>query len=190
MKLLILILGSLIFLACNSGSEKKAADSPADTVVKAGPPKDSTIQSPPAGKIDLESFGPVRIGQPYLETLKALDKPDSKSTPVEWGADALMHEDWTWTGKGLVLNMSSEKDNPSATRSVFSVTAGAPCRFTTAAGIGIGSTYDEILAAYPRDINKEESNREQVTVGSVYGGIIFTLRDNKVFRIFLGAAAE
>lgn len=190
MKLLILLPFSLLFLGCNSGSEKKPSDKPVDSTVTPGPAKDTTVPAPPTGKIDIESFGPLRLGQNDQAILKALEKPDDKSTPTEWGADGLMHEDWTWTSKGLVLNMSSEKENSAATLTVFSITATAPCTFKTAAGIGIGSTYEELLAAYPRDINKEESTREQVTVGSIYGGIIFTLRDHKVIRIFLGAAAE
>lgn len=190
MKPLILLAISLLLLACNNNTEKKSTELPADSSAGIKTLKDSLVQHPPAGKIDIESMGPIRIGQHFEAAIQALGKPDVKSKPTEWGADGLMHEDWTWTSMGLVLNMSSDKETSAATLSVFSITASAPCTYKTAAGIGIGSTYEEIRSAYPRDINPEESTKEQVTVGSVYGGIIFTLRDKKVIHIFLGAAAE
>ena len=101
-----------------------------------------------------------------------------------------MHEDWAWKNKGLVLNLSSEKSSREATLTVFSITANAPCAFKTRAGMGIGNTAADVQEAYKRDINPEESSKEQITVGSVYGGIIFTIKNDKVATIFLGAAAE
>lgn len=189
MKTIILSCFLLVLLSCND--HKKESPSPEnDTTGIAPSPLTDTTQTAPSGKIDIERFGPVKIGQPASETLKALGEPDEKTVATEWGADGLMHEDWTWISHGVKLNMASEKDNVSGSMKVFSINATTPATFKTMAGIGIGSSYEDILAAYPRDINKEESSKEQVTIGSVYGGIIFTLQQNKVNHIFLGAAAE
>jgi len=187
MKTLLFSFLLMVFLGCNDHKKESPAPEKDTTALE---PLPDTTSAPPSGKIDIERFGPVKIGQPYAETIKALGEPDENTVATEWGADGLMHEDHTWFSHGLTLNFSYDKTNITGTRQVFSINANAASPHKTMAGIGIGSSYEEILAAYPRDINKEESSREQVTVGSVYGGIIFTLQQNKVNHIFLGAAAE
>jgi hypothetical protein len=142
------------------------------------------------GKIDIESFGPLKLGQHHSKTLEAIGQPDSKSKPIEWAADGLFHEDWAWKENGLALNMSFEKTNIDSTLSVFSITAKAPCDYKTKAGLGIGSSYAEVEAAYKKDIDPEATDKTQITVGSVYGGIIFSFKNDKVNNIFLGAQAE
>jgi hypothetical protein len=144
----------------------------------------------PAGKIDIESFGDIKLGQPYLEMQRVLGAPDTKSPAIEWAADGLMHEDWTWKNKGLVLNMSSDKNNVSGTMVIFTITATALCTFKTKAGMGIGSSYSEVRDAYEKDIDPEATDKTQITVGSVYGGIIFNFKNDKAERVFLGAEAE
>lgn len=145
--------------------------------------------TPPSGKLDIESFGDIKLSQPSTALIKILGEPDNKTKAIEWEADGLMHEDWTWKSKGLIINLSFEIKDAS-TLQVFSIKAKAPCTFKTKANIGIGSSYAEVQEAYKKDINAEESNKEQVTVGSIYGGIIFTFRNDKVESVFLGAAAE
>ncbi len=192
MKLALLSLSLILFISCNSVSKKDpGTELNNDTTVIAEPPADtSSVKEDNLGKIDLESFGSIKLGQFHTETIRVLGEPGSKTKAVEWGADGLMHEDWTWKDLGLELNMSSEKGNASGTLAIFSITAKAPCAFKTKAGIGIGSTVIEVQNAYKKDISPEESSKDQITVGSVYGGIIFTIKNEKVASIFLGAAAE
>jgi len=161
-----------------------------DTVITTG--KDTTTMTTPPdmGKVDLENFGPIKLGQLYSEAKKVLGHPDSKSKAIEWGADGLLHEDWTWKSKGLVMNMSSDKTNVEGTLAIFTITAEAPCDFKTKAGLGIGNSYAEVEAAYKKDIDPEATDKTQITVGSVYGGIIFSFKNDKVNSIFLGAQAE
>ena len=48
-----------------------------------------------------------------------------------------------------------------------------------------------MLKAYAAEINREESDLpETVVVGSIYGGVVFTMKNGKVVSIFIGAAAE
>lgn len=179
----------LFIISCNSSTnEKPVPDVRKDTTAiittdSAGKTATST------GKIDIESFGDIKLGQPATQLMRVLGKPENKTKAIEWEADGLLHEDWTWKSKGLIINLSSEIGD-TTTLKVFSIRAKAPCTFKTKANIGIGSSYAEVQEAYSRDINAEESNKEQVTVGSIYGGIIFTFRNDKVESIFLGAAAE
>lgn len=191
MKKLIPLLTFAVLISCNSKTktdvkvEGKQYDW--DTTY---PAKDTASPAPVNNKIDIESFGDIKLGQHYKETVAVLGEPDNKSKAQEWGADGLMHEDWTWKSKGLVLNMSSDKTNRESSLAVFSITATAPCNFKTKAGAGISSLYDEVQNAYKKDIDATATDKTQITVGSVYGGIIFSFKNDKVEKIFLGAAAE
>lgn len=187
--ILVAALVSLI-AACNDNSKKTEEPVNKDSIATAPP-----VTPPPGVEMqpattDMLHLGDLKLGQHHSEVVKILGEPDTKSAAQEWGADGLLHEDWAWTKKGVALNFSSEKSSPESTRAVFSITAKAPCDLKTHAGIGIGSTTADVQEAYKKDINPEESNKEQITVGSVYGGIIFTIKGDKVISLFLGAAAE
>jgi len=188
----IILAGLLVMAACKSKTkttdtgEKKNID----TVITAGKDTASMTTTAGIGKVDIENFGPLKLGQHYSKTLEAVGQPDSKSKPIEWAADGLFHEDWTWKENGLVLNMSFDKTNIDSTLSIYTITATAPCDFKTKAGLGIGSSYAEVEAAYKKDIDPEATDKTQITVGSVYGGIIFSFKNDKVNKIFLGAEAE
>ena len=74
---------------------------------------------------------------------------------------------------------------------VAGISIKSPCDYKTQRGIQIGSHAPEVQAAYKNEINPQNSNPESTIVaGTVYGGIIFGLKDNIVTSIFIGAAAE
>lgn len=191
MKPLILVAALAFCAGCNSGDKKNTEVPKADTTA---PPPPTTpppgVEMTPTGKIDIESFGDIKLGQQHDELLKVLGEPEAKADTKEWAADGLMHENWIWEKKGLLIGMSWDKTKAEAAKAVFSITARAPCAFKTRAGIGIGSTYAEVQEAYKKDIDTEATDKTQITVGSVYGGIIFSFEKDKVSNIFLGAAAE
>ncbi|MFN8290565.1 MAG: hypothetical protein U0U70_09925 [Chitinophagaceae bacterium] len=192
MKYLILTASLVAVLSCNSNKKDKPAATPAgDTAGVIHPPDTATTRPEPVtGKIDIESFGDLKIGQPADEAARLLGDPSSKAKAEKWEADGLMHQDWNWKDKGLVVNVTSDPANSSAPRVIASITASAPCNFKTKAGVSIGNTYEEVQAAYKDHINKEESGDDQMIIGNMYGGIVLTFRDKKVAHIFLGAAAE
>ncbi|MGQ0738793.1 MAG: hypothetical protein ACT4OJ_07010 [Bacteroidota bacterium] len=192
MKQFLLIALTAFLISCKSGNKQKPAETKTGDSITYQPPTTDPpgVVMEPAGKIDIESFGDIKLGQPYLEMKKVLGDPDTKSPAIEWAADGLLHEDWIWKAKGLVLNMSSDKNNVSGTMVIFTITATAPCTFKTKAGMGIGSTYAEVQDAYKKDIDPEATDKTQITVGSVYGGIIFNFKNDKAERVFLGAEAE
>lgn len=154
---------------------------------------DSTILPdnipPPSGKIDIETFGPVKIGQHYKDMVVAIGEPETKSSAQLWAADGMMHETWNYNSKGLSIALVSEETNASE-KSIFSITAIKPSEYKTRANTGVGSSENEIKAAYLRDIDSSLSSAEQIVVGSVYGGIIFDLKNGKATKVFLGANAE
>lgn len=181
----------VLLTACKPGKkEQPEAIKKNDSIVAAPVATKTTTADSSTVVRDRESLGPLHLGMPADSVIKIAGAPAKKTRPVEWGADGLLHEDWTWDKGSLALNFSSEKGAAPGTQLLFSITAQSPNPYKTKAGIGLGSSYEDIRAAYQQDINKEESTPEQVVVGSVYGGILFTLQQNKVTRIFVGAAAE
>ena len=93
MKQLFLFASVLFLISCNSGKkDNDGTEIKTDSIV-AVPPTDTVpaIPNGPTGKIDIESFGDIKIGQHYSGVIKALGEPDSKSKAEEWGADGLMH---------------------------------------------------------------------------------------------------
>ncbi len=195
MKNYCLLLSILLFLSCNSKSkteEKTTSENDTAVVTTPATTQDTAVSTtPPAsGKIDIESLGGIKLGMTYKELVAALEQPGKKGDAKEWAADGLVHQDWTYPAEGLVVNVSFEKDALLSTGKLFSITATAPNWYKTAAGMKIGSSYAEVQEAYKKDIDPEATDKKQITVGSVYGGIIFSFKDDKVEKIFLGAQAE
>ena len=137
---------------------------------------------------DLDYIGELALGQGQLSILEKIGAPEKKSKTEEWGADGLFHQDWEYPSKGIILNMNSDKENGDMT--VFSITISSPCQFKTKKNIGIGNTYNEVKTAYEKEIDKEASDKNIITVGSLYGGLIIEFKNEKVVKIFSGAAAE
>jgi len=138
---------------------------------------------------DLNSIGDLRLGMHHADVTKLLGEPGKKSKSTEWGADGLMHQDWDYKAKGIMLNMSDDKDP--GKQEVFSITIFKPCVYKTKMNVGIGSTYQEVMAVYGKMTDKTNTDNKTITVGSVYGGIIFTFgKDDRADTVFVGAAAE
>lgn len=76
-------------------------------------------------------------------------------------------------------------------KSVDGITVTSPSVLKTKRGIQIGSTEKAVTKAYGRDKNTEDSvPKETFVAGSLYGGLIFNFKNNRVTEIFLGASAE
>ena len=136
-----------------------------------------------------ERIGPLRIDQPAAEAERLITCPVQHGLVEFWGADGEYHQAWTAPDCGLTLDLSAtEPDGPQTVRAI---TLTAPSVWTTARGISMGRTEAEVMTAYGRDRNAEESQAGQLFVaGSVYGGLLFSFEGGRVTQLFLGAAAE
>ena len=171
----------LAIVSCKSGNSKNKTD------------KDSLNNNTPTNfdqlkETDLNHVGGLSLGMKMKEVVEKLGEPEVKSKEEEWAADGWIHQEWGYKAKGIYLNMTREKD--SSAMEVFSISITSPCTFKTNKNIGIGSTYDEVMTTYAQEIDKTSSDENVVTVGSLYGGIIFEFSNKKVLKIFVGAAAE
>jgi hypothetical protein len=135
-----------------------------------------------------ERIGGFRIGLSETEFKNITPCPLKRGSEQLWGADGAYHQKWEYVGCGITLGMVSAEEG--ATKSIESITVTAPSTLTTKQGIRIGSTEQEVASAYKSYWNREESSLGEFVVGSIYGGLMFSLEDGQVTRIFLGAAAE
>lgn len=124
-----------------------------------------------------------------MDVIKLIGEPEEKSEAAIWGSDGLEHQTWHYKALGLELGFMEYDTN---TQIVDSIIISSPSKLRTIRGIGIGSTKSEILKAYENEINKEESDMDSdsIIAGTVYGGLIFKLENDRVATIFIGAAAE
>ncbi len=186
-----LIIATIIiaFLSCNSNKtedENKSTgvnDSLSVNIIDTTDQTSSVTLEP-----DLNKIGELSLGMNMASTIEKIGEPDTKSKAEVWGADGWLYQEWEYKTKGISLNMGSEQD-PSA-MVISSITITSPCTFKTDKKMGIGNTYNEVMTAYEKDIDKESSNKNSIVAGTLYGGIIFTFKDDKVVKIFVGAAAE
>jgi hypothetical protein len=123
------------------------------------------------------------------EVIKLFGEPEEKSESVLWGADDLEHQTWYYRLQGLEIDFV--KDDTKI-QIVSSVKFSNPSGLKTSREIGIGSTKEEVLNAYKDEINKNDSKMDSgfIVAGSLFGGLIFELKDDLVTSIFIGASAE
>lgn len=142
----------------------------------------------PAKSVTAESFGQLTLGAKPASVEKLLGKPESKGKKTMQEATGTSIQDWNYPAKGLTITMEFA-DKKQETVSIIRATAA--CTLATARGIKIGSTEAAVAKAYGKERDKESSKAgESFVAGSLYDGIIFTLKDGKVAEIFIGAAAE
>ena len=88
-----------------------------------------------------------------------------------------------------MLGIASEKSDREG--AVFSIKITIPSRLKTKRGIGIGDTYEQVRKIYQQYEDRENSISSKTFVaGSIYGGLIFTFKNNRVTQIYLGSVAE
>lgn len=134
-----------------------------------------------------EPIGPLSIGASDSSILKAFGKPDQKSTAKIWGADGMEHQRWYYHAKGIELDMIRKE----STQTVNRIMIKSPCDYKTQRGIQIGSSDIAVQSAYKNEINPSDGkSNSSIIAGTIYGGIVFGIKDNLVTSIFIGAAAE
>lgn len=137
----------------------------------------------------LERLGSLSMGIGEKDTLAALSCPVSKGKETFSDATGDYNQKWSFPACGVDLTMASSKKG--GAKVVTSIVVFAPSTLATAKGIHVGSTEEEVLAAYGPFLDRGATRRgKTIVVGSIYGGMIISIADGKVSEIFLGAAAE
>ena len=115
-------------------------------------------------------------------------QPTSKSKPVLEAATGEYATTWTFDGRGVSAKLSAIAEDLAPNLRALTITK--PSALKTNQGIGLGATKEDVMAAYGPSVNTEESDAQNIVIGSVFDGIIFSLAENLVIEIFVGAAAE
>ncbi len=136
-----------------------------------------------------EGLGTLQLGLTEKQVKARIPCKLHKGKEEFWAGSGDFVQEWRYPDCGIALNMSSSQRGRA--KIVMSITIQAPSLLKTSRGIGIGSTEQEVAAAYGQDQDKEmsESGRSFVA-GSIYGGVVFTFENGRVTKIFLGAGAE
>ena len=137
--------------------------------------------------LEKESVGGIKLGLNIKVVESIIGSPSEKTELTEWGADGLNHQTLKYSTQGIELDLVQK---PDSSFSVDMITITSPCKYKTTAGIGIDSGIEDVKKAYLSYIDPNTSNENEIIAGTVYGGIIFKLSEQKVTSIFIGAAAE
>lgn len=132
-----------------------------------------------------ERIGELKMGTSGTKLTELFGTPEKKSKPLVSEADAATHQTWEYKALGISVDLVGENE-----LETNSITMSAPCTLKTSQQIGIGDTKESVLKAYSDSIDKDSGDDNTMVAGSVYGGVIFTLENNKVKSIFIGASAE
>lgn len=153
----------------------------------------SSTEAPPApiASFREESFGPLSLGMKSAELVRVLGEPESRPPFEEMAATGERIAEWAWPTQGVSAMMSDGADGPV----LVSLTLTAPSELrANYGGVGLGSTRDEVLAAYadvpvaPDDDPRESPDRpDHVRLGNPYECLSFRLTDGRVTVIFLGS---
>lgn len=133
--------------------------------------------------------GWLALNLPEETVLATLGQPDTKDRVAFWGALEVYVQSWHYPEQGIKIDMMSEwLGGP---QEVLRVQLNESATSTTARGIGIGSTWAEVEAAYGDERELGTAGAENIFVaGSIYGGVIFSFEGDRVSEIMLGAGAE
>lgn len=134
-----------------------------------------------------ESVGQLKYGLSLSKVIEVYGKPSEETKTVLWSGDGEYHQTIKYQDKGIELDVIG---NPGSHKKINMITISKPSELKTLKNIGVGSDSNEVENAYKDQIATDFSNNESIVVGSIYGGLIFTLKDNKVASIFIGSAAE
>jgi hypothetical protein len=141
--------------------------------------------------LEHESYGLLYYSMPYEDVIEHMGRPDREHSPEYRSADGLYHWSIFYETDGYTqINLVNETGRNEGAK-VFSILASANFLEKTARGIRLGSTRDEVLAAYADVINAEDSRGNRIVAGSSYGGVFFFMDDaDKAEMIFIGAGTE
>lgn len=122
------------------------------------------------------------------DVITGIGDAEKKSEAKVWAADGDVHQSWYYPQKGIELDMVKRSDGKLV---VGRVVITNPCTYKTKRGIGIGSSEEDVRIGYAKEINPKFSNgKKSVVAGTVYGGVMFSLKDGVVAGILIGDAAE
>jgi hypothetical protein len=160
------------------------ADAIVAVVVDAAVPPVPDAEPDPTSILDTETIGGLKIGADEKAILAALGAPKHKDKAVQEGATMEYASDWTWPTASI--NMVSDTGKPPWKARLISVSKTSTLETTQ--HIHLGSTRADVEKAYKRS-EEDDGKPDQFLVGSVYGGLLFEFKKDRVVTISMGPFA-
>lgn len=132
----------------------------------------------------MNSLGPLQLALPKRKVLDLLGYPEAKSKPVVWAADSEVHLSWCYHSRGIAVGMIGEGNDQNIdtiTPQFNRVSCKQPETYASAAYMRWFSRHTV------KEIDRSVESSDTVVKGSVYRGIFFRFRNNRVSEIFSGA---
>ncbi|MFK7950198.1 MAG: hypothetical protein AB8G11_21590 [Saprospiraceae bacterium] len=127
----------------------------------------------------------LKLNMKVEEIEKITGKPHNITTFEYWGADGYEHQSRFYQDSTIDVNYIKLEDGSIVSDRIY---IDNNPEYKTLQAIGLGSTKHEVLEAYDGQISSV--SEENIIVGSIYGGLFFYLKDEKVTSLYLGAGAE
>lgn len=174
----------------NSKSQKQSAQTVADKSISDSSQNSGSLEADTSFSLmKFESLGKIILGISGDSVLAYFQEPDIRGPIHLLPAIGSYVQEWDYQNLGITLEMAS--DDSLGLKRVLSVSATTPCSLSTKKGIKIGSDISSVEKAYENFKNKENSKENTSFVaGSIYGGLVFSIENGKVSKIFIGASAE
>ena len=156
--------------------------------------------------IENEKVGGIYIGMSREDSFQILGKPDNAgATPEQWGVDGRYHIIYSYGSTNSDFEFSSDKEDSGFMLIIANFGSKFPGK--TMRDIGIGSTRDEVIAAYADEYNelqsiennakdKQKDKKKQrgtdiLIMGDLSGGLCFFIDPgtNQVVSFLLGTTA-
>ena len=141
---------------------------------------------------ECKSLGRLQLGLTPREVQRILGNPEDMTKIHYQSSTGEYRYSWGYASKGVGVEFvqSEYEDNENWQKQASALAVCAPCQYKTPEGIGIGSTYTDVINTYKDYIDYESSDNTKVVVGSIFWGTIFFINNGCVNGIFVGAAAE
>jgi hypothetical protein len=140
-----------------------------------------------------ENIGGLKLGMTDNAVIAILGKPSKKETPVEEAATGDIVADWSWAKAGVTVTFADAKKKPI----VNGIRLEPAATLKTSKGVGIGSTRQQLDAAYQAGHMKDDDTAAQYVVGTHYFGMVFMFDEGKdgksstnVTSVYWGTLAE
>lgn len=137
--------------------------------------------------METESVGAIKFGLTTKQVITLIGEPDEIEKPFYSEVDGETYQHYYYKSKGIFLSFVIKNDS---IKEVRLIEIKAPSSLKTTKNIGIGSALSEVMNAYKEYINKEFSDSSEIVAGSPYGGIVFSIQNQKVKSIYIGPTAD
>jgi hypothetical protein len=138
----------------------------------------------PTSILDTEAIGGLKMGADEKAIIAVLGAPKHKDKAEQEGATMDYVSEWSWPTASI--NMVSDTGKPPWTARLISISKTSTLETTQ--HIHLGSTRADVEKAYKRS-DEDDGKPDQFLVGSVYGGLLFELKKDRVVTISMGPFA-